>query len=1619
QEVNRPFDLNICPLLRAVLFRSSDTEHVLVTTIHHLVADEWSVRIIFNELGKLYAAHAKNEPVVMPAPGIQYADYAVWQRGALQGEALERQLSFWKQTLAGSPPLLELTPGHPRGLKPTFNGAVIRRSLGKDLLDEMKQLARKERATPFMVLLAAFQSLTHRYTGQDDLVIATPQAGRNQVETEGVVGFFVNTLLLRVSLQGNPTFREILERARRATLAAFEHQETPLQKIVEVAQPERSTHHLPFTRLMFLTQTSLMEKMRWADLDVEFLDVATDTAKFDLTFGLQETSEGLIARAEFNTDLFPRETVEKLLEHFEILLRGAVRQPDARVSELPLLSEAERQRILFEGNLTAATYPRDCAVHEIFQRQARSQPGGAALRFGDRVLSYAGLNERANQLARHLARSESARGGHIAFCLPPSPEMIIAMLGILKAGAAYVPLDPGYPPERLRFMLEDSAAAALITEERLLSVFGGTRAKTICLDRDRASIEAESGADPEIPIRGGDAAYLMYTSGSTGVPKGVVVPHRAINRLVLNTNYISFRSDDRVAQVSNVSFDAATFEVWGALLNGACLVGIPTETLLSPPDFARELRDLKITTMFLTSAVFNQIAAEAPDAFSRLRTLVAGGEALDAASVRAVLNTSPPARLLNGYGPTENTTFTCWHEIGEVKPGQSSVPIGKPVSNTQVYILDRYLNPVPPGAPGELYAAGDGLAIGYWNSPELNRERFIPNPFGGHEQERLYKTGDLARRLPSGEIEFLGRVDNQVKLRGFRIELGEVEAALKEHPSVRECVVKIFGGAADKKRLAAYLSPRDGQTADSAALRDFLRGRLPEYMIPSSFTVLDALPLTQNGKVDRAALPEPDQIRLGKERVSPPRDDVELKLARIWEAVLGVSPIGIQDRFFDLGGHSLLAVRVISQTEKVFGRKLKLATIFQAQTIAELAAVLREEIKESAVVHSSSVVQIQPRGSRTPLFLVHGAGGGMFWGYMNLSRHLGLDQPVFAIRSRALDGRDEFETIEEMAESYIKDLKTVQPSGPYLLGGYCFGGNVAYEMARLLEQRGEKSLLLLLNAAPPNSSYTNFRMTAGWWGRFAKNLLYWGNYVRHWTPSQRREFFRWKRERFAAKLGLLRRPASAASKVDVGDMVDLSLFSPEERKAWEAHIRALLLYHPGKFQGAVNLIRSPGHPMWCSFSPDYGWGPLAKGGVQVTIVPGAHEKILEEPCVKTVAAELQKFLEGARELSAEQIVSKPQNTVAPEAVEPPTRADAVEFWQKQLAGAPALLELPTDFNRPAVQSGSISAKSFRLPASFSARLKSFAKAAGTATEIPLIASVAILLRRYSRQEDFVMGFENSSRASSASPGETVSTPQPPLVLRQRVNGSAVTRDLLAGLNEQFAEAEKHRLFSVKELMDLLDPTEDASYQPIFQVLLSTGDAHSHRETSRFDLEFHVIRSDETLELEILYSRDLFEEATVARMLRHWETLLGGILERPERNVSELPILPPEEQKLLLEDWTATDREYPRDQTLATLIFEQAQRSPDAIAIVDGTIRLTYGEMHRRAVALAASLRSLGVGQETLVGICVHRSWRMIVGILGTLYAGGAYVPLDPAYPQDRLKYILEDARAEVLITEEK
>lgn len=1254
EESRRPFDLQKDLLLRVLLIRVGPDDHVFMFTLHHIISDGWSQGVFGDELVTFYEAALKGVPSPLPELPLQYADFALWERERLQGSVMNRQLAYWKKQLSGRLPVLELPTDRPRGVSTVQQCGTATLALSPTLSKRLRELSQKEGATLFMTLLAGFQTLLHRYTGEEDIVVGSVVRGRPQVALEKLIGFFVNTLVFRENLSGDPTFRQLLSRTQETTLEALAHQDLPFTKLVEELQPDRNPAGNPLFHVMFVLQNMPTHPSRLPGLALEPLDIKSAAAKFDLLLFMIETPEGLNAMMEYNADLFERDTIVRMLSHLQVLLEGVVENPDAKISSLPLLTSDERRLLLVDWNRTETRYPRDKTIDALFSEQAALTPKAIAVACGSKHLTYRELDERTTRLAGRLRRHGVGPDVLVAVCMERSIDLIVALLGIVKAGGAYASLDPSCPVERLAFILKEASAPVLLTTTTMnkpvaamldaAGLTGSFKPPTV-LQIDVLSTDRSDALPPREASRlaADNLAYVSYTSGSTGVPKGVCVNHRGVIRLVKDTNFARFDSNDVFLQLASVAFDASTLEIWGALLNGGRLVVAPPGQL-SLTALGECVEKNGVTVLWLTAGLFHQMVEDHLRYLRNVRVLLAGGDVLSVPMVAQTLSELPRTTFINGYGPTENTTFTCCHLVENVSADTRSIPIGRPIANTQVYILDANRQPVPIGVPGELYTGGDGLARGYLNHTDLTLEKFVSHSFDNETKVRLYKTGDRVRWLADGTIEFMGRMDRQVKIRGFRVEPAETEAALQPHPSIKNCAVVVGTHSSGEKRLVACVVVKpDGRKPDHAEWTDYLRARLPDYMVPSSYVVLPELPLSPNGKVDYTALlrsageqPESVETRI------PPRNELERQLAALWEEVLGVKEIGVHDRFFELGGHSLLAVRLLAKIEKTFGKKLPVSAVFQHPTVAQLGELLSDDAP-AETRSTTSLVDIQPMGSRTPIYFVHGVGGGMFWGYANLARHLGSDQPVRAFKSRGLDGLPELPSIPEIARSYVADLKAQQPEGPYVLGGYCFGGNVAYEMARQLKEQGDEvALVALISCSPPNSHYetTTFSLSPVWMFKFVRNTGLWlHSFITRWDATERRNFVRWKwrvlKKRVARLFGLVRGPKPIA---DVEQVVDLEAIGDDQRRLWDDHMRLLILHHPKPYDGKLVLFRSAEHLFFCSFDEKCGWDELAND-ITVKIVPGDHGRVLEEPFVARVAEELRKTLDETVTLERKELVA--------------------------------------------------------------------------------------------------------------------------------------------------------------------------------------------------------------------------------------------------------------------------------------------------------------------------------------------------------------------------------------------
>lgn len=1214
-ETKRPFNLSCDLMLRATLVRLAEEEHILLLVMHHVASDGWSLGVLFRELAIAYEAFSTGSPLQFAELPIQYADFAQWQRQWLSGDVLQTQLNYWKQQLEGAPTLLELPTDRPRPSIQTFQGSNHRINLNPQLTSQLKRLSQQTGTTLFMTLLTAFAVLLSRYSNQEDIVIGSPIANRNQSELESLIGFFVNTLALRVQLPENPTFLELLERVREITLGAYAHQDLPFEKLVEELQPQRSLSYSPLFQVMFVLQNTSTGTLELPGLSVCPVPVEDSNAKFDLTLTVEETQSGLHCEWNYDTNLFDPATIERMAGQFQILLEGVTANPTQRVGQLPLLSAAEQHQLLVEWNNTQVDYPLDRCLHRLFEAQVERTPDAIALIFEEKQLTYRELNARANQLAHYLQSLEAAPQGLIGICMERSLWMVIGLLAILKTGSAYVPLDPTYPKDRLAFMLSDSDTPLLLTQHHLLENLPEHNARAICVDHDWNIISTQSRENLDSGVTIDDLAYVIYTSGSTGKPKGAMNSHRGIvNRLLWMQDAYQLTASDRVLQKTPFSFDVSVWEFFWTLLTGACLVVAKPGGHQDSAYLARLIAVQNITTLHFVPPMLQVFLNEQNlEQCNCLRQVICSGEALPSELQRRFFSRLN-AQLHNLYGPTEAAIDVTYWQC-EPNSQLSTVPIGRPIANIQLYILDRYLQPVPIGVPGELHIGGIGVAKGYLNRLDLTEQKFIADPFSQDDSGRLYKTGDLARYLPDGNIEFLGRIDHQVKIRGFRVEIGEVEAVLNQHPQVREAVVIARLDSSGNNQLVAYMvSSLDPNTA-SHDLRSFLKDKLPDYFVPAVFVSLENLPLTPNGKVDRKALPSPD-LRLSMQaNYVPPRDKIELQLTQIWEEVLEVSPIGVRDNFFDFGGHSLSAITLMTRIEQQFDKNVSLAALFQHPTIDQLATLLRSSVGSHT---SSIVVALQPNGSHRPFFCVH-PGQGTVMAYVDLAQCLGSDYPFYGLESLGLyeEGKS-YSRIEDMAMHYIEAMRSVQPQGPYNLGGWSFGGLVAYEMAQQLYAQGQQvSLLGLFDTYGVDFGDEAEQLPDD--AAFLLDLLSLDQIIVE--PSLSFEDLKDlpADEQFCRVVEYAKSVSWVPPDFTLGDAQRLIVL-------FRSHAQAGDQYVAKPYPGKVDLFLANEAPFQ---DPTLGWGKVAQGGVDIHLVQGNHLSIVSKPHVEILAKQLRNCLEQA------------------------------------------------------------------------------------------------------------------------------------------------------------------------------------------------------------------------------------------------------------------------------------------------------------------------------------------------------------------------------------------------------
>ncbi|RJS23199.1 non-ribosomal peptide synthetase [Corallococcus sp. H22C18031201] len=1516
-EAQRPFDLETGPLVRGTLLRLGEQTHRLLLTLHRMVADDGTARLLLRELRALHAAFTHGRVASVP-PAPAYSTFVRWEQEQAQGEGRDAQVAYWRQRLAGSMPVLDLPADRPRASVQGLSRGTHDFTLSAELTAALDASATESGLSLSALLLASFATLLHRYTGKEDFILGTPVSHRSRPEFEHLVGPLTNTLALRMESEGNPRFVDFARRVQDSLQGAVAHQTLPFETLVAVLQPERNLSHAPLFQVMFAMEESAEP--------VEGAPRPRGTVACDLILFMARSDSGLRGTFEFDTDLFDSERIHRMAGHLRVLLHAAVAQPHLPLRSLPLLTSEERHQLLIDFAPPPSDFPRDSCVHHLFSLQASLSPDSPAVSYADSSLSYRQLDERSNQLAHHLRSLGVGPEVLVALCLHRSTDLLICLLAILKAGGAYLPLDPSYPRQRLAFMLEDARVSGLLAHEDLLPSLPPFPGSTLLF---HPSLFSSLPSSPPPPSSSPDnLAYVIYTSGSTGNPKGSSISHRGLCALFFNVLSFPFSPSDRVAQASNISFDPSSFEIWGALLHGAHLVGISANPAREPLAFASQVHDARISVMFVTTAVLTLLSREAPSAFSSLHTLVFGGEAADPLALREVFRHGPPRRLLNGYGPTECTVFSTAHLIPSPPPLGLPVPIGPPLPHGPVFILDSHFNPCPIGVPGELFISGERLGRGYFNRPELTALTWRPHPFSSLPGQRLYKTGDLARFLPNGLVEYLGRIDHQVKIRGFRVELGEIEERLRLHPLVKECAVIARDFAGDRK-LIAYLVPRLSSPSHSD-LRSFLLERLPEHMVPSSFSLLSSLPLTPNGKLDKRALPNPDSSSLSSPLA--PRSPLEVALCRLWASLLELPSVSPLDNFFHLGGHSLLATQLVSRIRETFQVQLPLRRIFDAPTVEAQAQAIEAARLAGSTEQGITLARI-PRGGDLPMSFAQ----ERLWFLEQLQAgNLAYKIPISYRITSALDVRVLERSLQELvkrhevlgATYHSVDSRPVQRIGdarPFALEVQDLRTLSETERAELVERRSVEE-----SARP-------FDLTQG-------PLMH----------------------------GLLLR---------LGE---------------QEHLLLLTMHHIVSDGWSLGVLLRELRTLYDAFAVGHP-SPLPALPVQYVDFASSQQGLLRSAAVERL----------------------------------------LTYWRKQLAGAPEVLDLPADRPRPPIHRFKGATYSFHLPPELSQAVDELCRREGVTLFMTLLAGFTALLQRYSGREDIVVGAPVAHRSRPELEGLVglfVNT----LVLRTDLSGDPSFVGLLARVREVTLGAFAHQELPFEKLVEVLRPERSLSYAPLFQVMFVLQNAPTlapdpssrlqleataepwemSTGTSKCDLILFMARSDSGLRGTFEFDTDLFDSERIHRMAGHLRVLLHAAVAQPHLPLRSLPLLTSEERHQLLVDFAPPPSDFPRDSCVHHLFSLQAFLSPDSPAVSYADSSLSYRQLDERSNQLAHHLRSLGVGPEVLVALCLHRSTDLLICLLAILKAGGAYLPLDPSYPRQRLAFMLEDARVSGLLAHE-
>ena len=1554
KETQKPFDLTQVPLIRFSLLQLTENEYILIFVVHHIISDGWSSGLFFKEIEALYEAFCNNQPSPLPELPIQYADFAVWQRQHLSGEILETQINYWKENLADAPELLQLPTDRPRPTVQTYQGNTQSWTLDTELTEKLQAISRKNGATLFMTLLAAFATLLYRYSSQSDILIGSPIANRNRSEIESLIGFFVNTLVLRTGFVDNPSFEELLAQVRETTLKAYQYQDVPFEQVVEALQPERSLSYSPLFQVMFILQNAPMSDVELPDVNLSLIKQQNTTAKFDLTLDVTETELGLVGKWEYNTDLFDGSTIERMTAHFQNLLSAIVENPAQKVSELPMLSAAEHHQLLNKWNQTYTDYPRDKCIHQLFEEQVKRTPDALALVFDNEQLTYRQLNQKANQLAHYLRSLEVSSGVLVGISVEPSLEQVVSILGVLKAGGVYVPLDPNYPQERLTFMQEDSQVQVVLTQEALLEKISLQNSHVICLDRDRDTINRESSENLASTTTPDDLAYAIYTSGSTGKPKAVMGRIRStVNRLHWMWEMLPLAADEICCQKTSINFVDHVAEIFSPLLKGIPLVIVADDIRSDIPQLMSLLGAQKITRIVLVPSLLKAMLESAPEELTKLRYLkyvFCSGETLPLNLAQAFQEKISSARLFNLYGSSEVAADVTWFEVNLWQTRQkileyfqplreeylkkNTIPIGKPIANTQIYILDKYGNLVPPGITGELYVGGDGVAKGYLSHPELTEEKFIVNPLTkdktseNPEADRLYKTGDLARWLPDGNIELVGRIDNQVKIRGFRIELGEIESLLNTHPQIKQAVVIATEDINSNKRLVAYLVSSN-RSLSTIQVREFLQQKLPEYMIPSAFVLLEALPLNPNGKIDRKALPAPDIDLANSSEYIPPQTPTQEVLANIFSGVLGINSVGIHDNFFSLGGHSLLATQVISRIRQSFATEISLKTLFEFPTVAQLDQNLKQLTQNSTKLEIPTIQPI-PR-NKQPLALS--------WAQERLWF---LNQ------------------LEGASSTYN------------IPGAYRVSGNLDIDSLQLtLSEIVRRHEVLRTSFPTQNSKPTqviNPQTTIN------INIVD----LQELEPTERETIVLQEVQKEAVT------PFNLEANLPLIRCSLLQLSTTE-------YVFLLTMHHIVSDGWSIGVLIQELSSLYQAFTKGEA-SPLPELPIQYADFAVWQRQYLSGEILETQLNYWKENLADAPEL-LQLPTDRPRPTVQ-------TYQGTTQSWT---------IETELTEKLQAISRKNGATLFMTLLAAFATLLYRYSG------QSDILIGSPIANRNRSEIESLIGFFVNTLVLRT---GFVDNPSFEELLAQVRETTLKAYQYQDVPFEQVVEALQPQRSLSYSPIFQVMFILQNAPMSDVELPDVNLSLIKQQNTTAKFDLTLDVTETESGLVGKWEYNTDLFDSSTIERMAGHFQNLLSAIVENPAQKVSELPILSAAEHHQLLNKWNQTYTDYPRDKCIHQLFEEQVKRTPDAVAVVFDNQQLTYQQLNQQANQLAHYLRSLEIGSGVLVGISIEPSPEMVVSLLSVLKAGGVYVPLDPNYPQERLAFMQEDSQVEVVLTQE-